>query len=397
MNTRLLRLRHTVLVRLHSDESGTIALMTAFLLMAMMGMLALTVDIGYAYGEQRQAQNVADSAAVAGTKVIAEYLQTGSQTRYTDAMVLNAMRDAARKSSGDFIIRNTSGIVVERFSGVYVDVLLNSLGVTVGSAPGGAIPSQARGIRVTPAKPVETFFASVLGKNVLDIGARATGKTSTIIGLHPGMYGPYVLWAGEDAYICKDGAGNPIPDPKPPKIDDVPISPAWQYGCNLYGPTGQEGSELNYRCNNYSSCAVSRNNPRWRYNSNDFKGYLHQSNTYIEVSQSSEFDVQGGNAVGGASDPLDALENCYLRREQGCTVAMPVIDWAESSSGGIKLRVIKFVNVKLTINPKGLAPSVPWTGRPVPGSLIFSAGKAVISDLTPAPGEATVQYVRLVQ
>src|SRR5690349_9224048 len=85
--------------RFHADERGVVAIITAFVLMSLVGMLALTVDVGYAYGKRRMAQNVADSGALAGAQVIGEKLLGAPRT---DADVAAAIRDAARNASGGF-------------------------------------------------------------------------------------------------------------------------------------------------------------------------------------------------------------------------------------------------------------------------------------------------------
>lgn len=53
------------------DERGVIAPMTAFLMVAMMGMAALVVDTGMMYSEHAQLQNGADSSALAIARVCA--------------------------------------------------------------------------------------------------------------------------------------------------------------------------------------------------------------------------------------------------------------------------------------------------------------------------------------
>src|SRR5437867_8528095 len=64
------RPRLGVVRRLHSEERGVVTVIATLTLLALMGMLALSVDIGYAYGQRRLAQNVADSGAMAGAWVI---------------------------------------------------------------------------------------------------------------------------------------------------------------------------------------------------------------------------------------------------------------------------------------------------------------------------------------
>ena len=101
-------------------ERGVISVVAAFLVVAVMGMLALAVDVGYSFGQRRLAQNVADRAALAGTRVVAERLMNKPQT---DANVLAAIRDVARNSSGGFLAAGTTGAydpTNDKYTAVYV-------------------------------------------------------------------------------------------------------------------------------------------------------------------------------------------------------------------------------------------------------------------------------------
>ena len=371
--------------RLHDDERGVIAVVASFVLLSMIGVLALTIDLGYAYGLRRMAQNVADSAAVAGTKVVAQDVQLpGSQT---DIGVLAAIRDVARKSSGGFLERNGAGGWTDRFVAQYVNGSLSLLG-TVGQMAGGQIPNGAKGVKVMPARTIGTFFASALGVTSLAVGARATARTDAVTGLAPGFFGPYVIWAGESRYLCKDASGNPISSPDPNG------NPSYAYGCGLVDL--QNPQQFSYRCNNYANCNVSNKNPRWNYHSSDFKGYLHIASGFMSVGGDMSTDVQTGNAIGTA-EPLAELSSCYARRAQGCTVAMPVIDWSyNAGSAGIGLRIVDFVAVRLDMDPSTAPPSTPWTGTPVPGSLLYGGPNVLTAGTPPVAGMPALQYVRLV-
>src|SRR5688500_4043011 len=95
--------------RLHSEERGTVAVMSALVFLAIAGMLALVLDLGYGFGQRRLAQNVADSASVAATKVVAQNVQIPASQN--DAGVLSAIRDAARTASGEFLDQYTADYV----------------------------------------------------------------------------------------------------------------------------------------------------------------------------------------------------------------------------------------------------------------------------------------------
>ena len=356
---------------LHS-ERGAIAVITAVVMVSLLGMLALVVDVGYAYGQRRMAQNTADSGAMAAAKVLAHQQQAGGET---DQDVLRAIRDVARKSSGGFTSL-VSGSYTDQFTAVYVDSSGAPLSpsVTVGSLGTAPPPAAARGVSVTPAKTFATFFAGVLGHATMGVGARATSLTKTVTGLAPGLYGPYAIWGGENADNCTPGNG-------------------FHGGCNLLGTT------VNYRCNNWANCNVHDGASRWTVTSNTFKGYLHLSNGFLTIDGASNDDLQGGNSVGTAGEPLAQLEDCYNKRGAPyfCTVVIPIVDNGTDSGTGITLHVVGFASVKLTNDPVVLPPSQPWQGVIVPGSLTYNGGLATTSGTPPSPGVPSVQIVGLTQ
>jgi hypothetical protein len=349
---------------LHEDERGVMSVIAAFSMLALIGMLALVVDLGYTYGQRRLAQNVADSGAMAGTKVIARHRQFSDQT---DSGVLAAIKDVSRKSSGLF---------TPQMTGVYVgaDGAPFSPSVQVGSLGASPPPAAARGVRLAPSKSFPSMFAGVLGTSTLSTGATATAVTKAVTGLAPGLYAPYAIWGGEDGHNCLSGN-------------------AYSGGCI------DENAIVNYRCNNYESCNVHTGDERWLVTSNTFKGYLHLSGGFLVVNGESSSDLQGGNSVGTAGEPLDALSDCYIKRGDPyyCTVVIPIIDTASDDGTNIRLRVVGFANVSLTNNPATLPPSQPWEGRIVGGSIVYSGGGVSTDGPEPLPGVPSIQYVRLTQ
>src|SRR5690349_2305062 len=141
--------------RLGREESGQVLIITSLLLTSLLGLLALVVDIGYAYGQRRLAQNFADSAALAATAVITQNVVAGNRT---DADVANGIADVKNNSSGGFA----------NYTAVYLDQNGASLGVSIG---GGALPIAARGIRIQPTKSLPSFFGNVLNVHSLSVHA----------------------------------------------------------------------------------------------------------------------------------------------------------------------------------------------------------------------------------
>jgi hypothetical protein len=350
--------------RLHEDERGVVSIIAAFAMLALVGTLALVIDLGYIYGQRRLAQNVADSGAVAGTKVIARHLQTGGQT---DSGVLAAVRDVSRKSSGAFTPQMTGTYVGANGAPLSPSVTLGSLGA---QPP----PTLARGVRLTPSKSYPTLFAGALGSPSIATGATATAVSQVVTGLGTTMYAPYTIWAGETQHNCT------------PSGD-------FNGGCNLLNQS------VNYRCNNYESCNVNNGQARWDVTSNTYKGYLHLSNTFLVVDGESTSDLQGGNSVGTAGEPLDDLSDCYAKRGAPyyCTIIIPIIDSASDAGQNIELHVVGFANVRLDNDPATVPPSQPWRGTVTSGSLVYGGGQVSTGGTAPLPGVPSIQYVRLMQ
>jgi hypothetical protein len=66
------------LKRLSSDKSGQVAIITAILIIAFVGMLALVIDMGALYEDRRELQSVADAAALAGAQELPEEPDTAT-------------------------------------------------------------------------------------------------------------------------------------------------------------------------------------------------------------------------------------------------------------------------------------------------------------------------------
>jgi len=137
-------------------------------LVAIVAMIALVLEGGNAYAQQRVTQNGADAAANAGTVVIAES-RVGAPR--TDAMVLAAIQGTATPNQ------------IATFTAFYTDVNGNSLGTQVGAAPGNTIPANAQGVTVRGTRNFGTFFARVLGISSFDAAAEATVITGPSSGV----------------------------------------------------------------------------------------------------------------------------------------------------------------------------------------------------------------------
>lgn len=155
-------------------QQGQIMVLFALGLVALVAGVALVVDVGVAYAQQRGTQNASDAASNAGAVVLAQRL--GGATK-TDADVANAVSFSAGLNS----ITQTS---------YYTNVLGQPIDVTgtvvaansayhVGA---GTIPPNAQGVHVGGSRAFGTTFARVIGINGFTASAEATAIAGRQVG-----------------------------------------------------------------------------------------------------------------------------------------------------------------------------------------------------------------------
>lgn len=142
-------------------EAGQVLALFAGGLLAIIAGVALVVDGGNAYANQRISQNASDAAAEAGALVLAEKLSGGdpsdSDVKSAVNGVLTAMELDADASSAE-----------------YTSLDGTPLGIVVGEAPDDEVPSTASGVAVVGQRDFGTFFARVLGFDALTATTEAT-------------------------------------------------------------------------------------------------------------------------------------------------------------------------------------------------------------------------------
>jgi Flp pilus assembly protein TadG len=204
--------------RRKSREGGQILVLFALGLISLVAGVALVVDGGLAYAQQRGVQNGADAAANAGAVVLAQRL--GGATK-TDADVANAITF----SSGQNQI--TPASYYTNVSAQPIDFSGNVVAPAAAAPVGGfTIPPNAQGVHVGGTRPFNTTFGRVIGLSTFTAGAEATAVTGRLIG---GAFLPVIFPV--NITDCS-GNGN-LGLPK----DQWPIS---QPGAEGQQPTGTE-------------------------------------------------------------------------------------------------------------------------------------------------------------
>lgn len=216
---------------------GQMIVLFALVLTVVVLGVGLVVDGGNALVQRRGAQNASDFAALAGARVIAEWID-GDTTNGTDANVTAAIVNAVAANGGNpitFGAPNGPRYVAED-------------GALLGYVSTGAIPTGAVGVKVSSQRIWRPYFLSSIGVTTWTATADATAKggysqagpppgTLFPVGISTSFFNTYPFCSGPVS-------GNPsdpcYPQNLTPGNLNVPGGFGWlKFGCDGYG-LGQE-------------------------------------------------------------------------------------------------------------------------------------------------------------
>ena len=331
-----------------TGESGQAMILIALMLVPMILMLALVVDLGVAYGEKRQLQNVADSGARAASQLLEKRARAGLTA--SDGEIVAAIADVALHSSGG--LTGIGGCDVSGSGTGIKGIYTNHAGANLGPVgSGGAVPSNAWGVKLTPCKKVPTSFARVMGLNDISIGAASTWAFGVInqVTTDNGAYGPFAVWYGE---VQKRY------DPSNPKtplqqcIDAANGDPSKEFGCIGVGST------IIYRANGWGDCpnrggnglVISEStcndvNSIWTVGNANFKGDINHGNGWLPVGTIGDPETvvtNGGNADGQYIARLQYAASNYPH-----LMLMPLITEGKKVGGDIRIKTVGLACVKV--------------------------------------------------
>ncbi|HEX9738127.1 MAG TPA: Tad domain-containing protein [Candidatus Limnocylindria bacterium] len=140
-------------------ERGQVLVIVAMGMVAIVAMVGLVIDGGYAWVRQRDTQNGADAVAKAGTIVVQYYL-AGDSSAPNDYDVACAAAAAAASNgvdidSAEYVWVDSLGAVHTFDPAVAVGTCTVDLGV--------AIPTSAQGVKAQTSETFETFLMPVIG------------------------------------------------------------------------------------------------------------------------------------------------------------------------------------------------------------------------------------------
>jgi Putative Flp pilus-assembly TadE/G-like len=143
------------------SERGQTLTLFALMLVAMLLAVGLVVDVGWALSQQRTAQNAADFAAVAGTRILGEFYTNQPVDAGNDTNVSDAVNSVLAANNAQLI------------SATYVD----GTGLALTGVGGGSIPTGAAGVVVNAMTSWKPFFLGIMG--VTQWSAQTTASAAT--------------------------------------------------------------------------------------------------------------------------------------------------------------------------------------------------------------------------
>lgn len=157
-------------------QRGQTLVVVVLLMTALIGVLGLVIDVGYAYSERRQIQNAADAAALNGARQIDAQISNGNQTG-SDQQVVLAIQQYITAYNLTVNASGNSPAFLQ--SAIYVDELGATTYGVVGTQPSTQIPSGAAGVKVVVQEPWTPFIMEALGFSSFTIAASATAVSAS--------------------------------------------------------------------------------------------------------------------------------------------------------------------------------------------------------------------------
>ncbi|MBL8172043.1 MAG: hypothetical protein JNJ50_28050 [Acidobacteria bacterium] len=161
------------LTRPRRRQRGTIMLLTAVLMTSMIGMLALSIDLGFTFSARGQLQNGIDAAALAGAAGLRATIESGGGSAPHQTGVVQQM--AIQFASFNSVRRYTEP---DPEAGLPSPNTINITNGDVELQTNGDLPR----VKVVGRVPVPAVFAGVFGLSTFNISATATASLFPVDG-----------------------------------------------------------------------------------------------------------------------------------------------------------------------------------------------------------------------
>ena len=329
-------------------ERGQFLVLFALASTAIILAVGLTIDGGYAFAQRRGSQNASDFAALAGARVVSEFVG-GDTTNGSDANVKAAITNSIAANGG-------TPITFGAPNGPIYTTKTGTPNGFVGSGVGGAIPAGTAGVSVTSSKTWTPFFLGVIGVNNWTASSTATAKGGWSIAGPPGDVFPAgVSKATYDTYPTCSGDVGSSADCQPVHLTPGSLNVPGGFGWLKFGAagkcTGFGLGMLNAGCDNAKTFLQSEIGP--------------PANGYGCCT-----------AVSHGAAPLDrigslpgnkASADCSYYIDSDAVVTVPIWDTAGGTGANAWYHIIGFAGMQLTAcdggkDIEGVLRQVIWPG-----------------------------------
>ncbi len=187
------------------DKRGSSTVMVALALMAMMGMGALAVDLGYVFSTKSEVQKAADAAALAAAfRMVQLYNEQGG------SVTLDEVTTVAIEAAGTWARQNTStGNPDVPLTVVDGDVVVGVWDPATKTFTAGGTMDQINAVKVivrrdqTNNGPIQLMFGPVVGVNTVNVTAEAIAYVGYVGSVPEGAV-TMPLLISEHAYVRGD-------------------------------------------------------------------------------------------------------------------------------------------------------------------------------------------------
>lgn len=288
---------------------GQVLIMFAGFMLAMMGMLGLATDVGYAMAARRAAQGAADAGAIAGARVIARY-KSSSPT-------------SAQGEVKSIVSDNTFGPTKPTVT--VCEYIGNNWGV-VGNC-NQTVPSSAAGVRVKTRMTVSTFFIQVLP------GVSDTYTVSGYAKARVQRANVAPLAAEAPFIVCGDSAWD---------VTSNPNGKSTSIGSNMAIFSSKSPFKINpsavgriFRI--HDSQLDKKGNADCESKADRFKGLADQGKNGGKVAPA-WFNYDTGTKAGPTRAKVNGAEGCALNTQSpyNCVMILPVATNNPAESGNSK-------------------------------------------------------------
>jgi Flp pilus assembly protein TadG len=162
--------------RARERSRGQIIVIAALGILAIVAMIALVLEGGNAYAQQRVAQNGSDSAANAGAVALAQRLGGATITDLNVSNAVNRMANQNTLTAHEAYYTNIDGQLLDNGGAIVAN---KTAAAKVGD---GVIPPGAQGVFVGGTRTFGTFFGNAIGISSLSAAADATAVTGLLTG-----------------------------------------------------------------------------------------------------------------------------------------------------------------------------------------------------------------------